>query len=177
MSNGFWYPASFVPNKFPLDPLLCPATQLAKNQFHSDEVFYFSQFEQNVRIVKKKRLIWNWRSNVDLEKNCICCQSTSGWVSRRSGKLATNGFKSPEQRNQLEIKWKSIGLFSNASSLGWVGQINDGASRYKEGARVRKAANGHICTRPHQKCKKSTFVPDQTRNVKNLNLYQTQPEM
>ena len=55
------------------------------------------------------------------------------------------------QSKEMNQKW--IGLFSNAS-FGWLGQINDGASRYKGGAGVRKAANGHICNKPNQKCNK-----------------------
>ena len=150
-----------------------PRNKISKQiSFTLLKYFTFQSLNNNVRIVQKMSLN-NWRPNVDLEMIAFAVKAhlVEFWEEAASSPQMGSNPRSKE------INWKSIGLFSNASSLGWVGQINDGASRYKGGAGVRKAANGHICTRPNQKCKKSTFVPDQTRNVKNLHLYQTKPEM
>ena len=112
MSNGFWYPASFVPNKFPLDPLLCPATQLAKNQFHSDEVFYFSQFEQNVRkkTVDLELAVKCWfGKELHLLSKHIWLSFKKKWQARHKWLQIPGAKKSI--RNQMEINWSVFKCF------------------------------------------------------------------
>ena len=175
MSNVFWYPSSFVPNKFALDPFFMLRYKISKRSaslwwsaiFTAYLTFHSLNKKALEGLIIQFEKLW---PNVDFERNCVGYQNTFSGVqeeSNRSSNLTANGFKSPEQRNELEINWSVFKCFSlqrNELEMNWsvfecffwllLGQINDGASRYKGGARVRKAANGHICNKPNQKCNK-----------------------